>query len=57
MTTLKHHTVHLPESMAPTVHWLERFFGAVLSTVLAPLAFAIIIVSGLLLALGLANIL
>lgn len=57
MTTLTHHTIHMPESVAPTVHWLERFLGAVFFTILAPLAFAIFILSGLILALGLANIL
>jgi hypothetical protein len=57
MTAVTHHAVHMPEAMAPAVHWLERLLGAVFFTVLAPLAFAIFIVSGLVLALGLANIL
>jgi len=51
------HTVHLPAKVAPAVHWLEKFMGAVFFTVLAPLAFAIFILSGLILALGLANVL
>ncbi len=57
MTTATHHTVHMPEAMVPAVHWFERFVGAVFFTLLAPLAFAVFIVSGLVLALGLANIL
>ena len=57
MTAVTHHTVHMPEAVVPAVHWLKRFLGAVFFTVLAPLAFAIFILSGLILALGLANIL
>ncbi|MEQ1857502.1 MAG: hypothetical protein ABL963_13670 [Longimicrobiales bacterium] len=57
MTALTHHSLHMPAAVAPTVHWLERFAGAVFFTVLAPIAFAIFIVSGLILALGLASIL
>ncbi len=57
MIATTHHAVHMPESMVPAVHWMERFLGAVFFTVLAPLAFAAFIVSGLILALGLANIL
>ena len=57
MTATTHHTVHLPAAVTPAVHWLEKFVGAVFFTVLAPLAFAVFILSGLILALGLANIL
>ncbi len=56
MTALTHHSVHMPEAMVPAVHWMERFLGAVFFTILAPLAFAVFILSGLILALGLANI-
>lgn len=57
MTAMTHHTIHMPAKVTPAVHWLEKFLGAVFFTVLAPLAFAIFILSGLILALGLANIL
>jgi hypothetical protein len=42
----------MPASVAPAVHWLERFLGAFFFTVLAPLAFAIFVLSGLILARG-----
>lgn len=57
MATVLHHEVHLPHAIAPTVHWLERVAGAVFFTILAPVAFAIFIVAGLLLAMGIANLL
>ena len=57
MTAVTHHSVHMPETMVPAVQWMERFLDAVFFTVLAPLAFAVFIVSGLILALALANIL
>lgn len=56
MTAVTYHTVHMPETMVPAVHWLERFLGAVFFTMLAPLAFAVFVLSALILALGLANI-
>jgi hypothetical protein len=57
MAAATHHTVHMPAAVTPAVHWLERFLGAVFFTLFAPLAFAIFILSGLILALGLANLL
>ena len=57
MTAVTHHTVHMPESVKPALHWVEKFVGAVFFTILAPLAFAIFLLSGLILALGLANVL
>jgi len=57
MTAMTHHTIHMPAAVTPAVHWLEKFLGAVFFTVLAPLAFAIFILSGMILALGLANLL
>jgi hypothetical protein len=57
MTAMTQHTVHMPANAAPAVRWLEKLVGAVFFTVLAPLAFAIFILSGLILALGLANVL
>lgn len=57
MATVLHHEVHLPHAVAPTVHWLERVAAAVFFTILAPVAFAIFIVAGLLLAMGIANLL
>jgi hypothetical protein len=56
MSAAQHHEIHLPP-VAPAVHWLERLIGAVFFTILAPLAFAVFILSGLILALGLANLL
>ena len=57
MATVLHHEVHLPHAVAPTVHWLERVAGAVFFTILAPVAFAVFIVAGLVLAMGIANLL
>jgi hypothetical protein len=57
MATVLHHEVHLPPAVAPTVHWLERVAGALFFTLLAPIAFAALILGSLLLALGVANVL
>ena len=55
MVTVLHHEMHVPAAVAPTVHWLERVGGALFFTILAPVLFAIVIVSGLLLAIGVAS--
>jgi hypothetical protein len=57
MATVLHHEIHLPTAVEPTVHWLERMGGAFFLTILAPVAFAILIVSGLLLAIGVSTVL
>jgi hypothetical protein len=57
MATILHHEIHMPPAVAPTVHCLERLGGALFLTILAPVVFAILIVSGLLLALGVATVL
>lgn len=56
MATVLHHEIHMPAAVAPTVHWLERLGGAVFLTLIAPIAFAILIVSGLLLAIGVSTV-
>lgn len=56
MATVLHHEIHMPAAVAPTVHWLERVGGALFLTVLAPIVFAILLVSGLLLAIGVSTV-
>lgn len=56
MTAVTHHSVHMPAAMVPAVHWTEKFLAAVFFAVLAPLAFAILILSGLILATGISSI-
>ena len=57
MVTVLHHEIHMPAAVAPTVHWLERLGGALFLTILAPVVFAILLVSGLLLAIGISTVL
>jgi hypothetical protein len=45
------HITHVPASMTMGVHRLEKLLGAVLFTFLPPVAFAMLILSGLLVAL------
>ena len=56
MVTVLHHEIHLPAAVAPTVHWLERLGGALFLTILAPVVFAILILSGLVLAIGVSTL-
>ena len=56
MATILHHEIHMPAAVAPTVHWLERLGGALFLTILAPVVLAILILSGLLLAIGLSAV-
>jgi hypothetical protein len=57
MAAVMHHTIHVPESMRASARWLDKFFEAVLFTLLPPVAFAMLIVSGLLLALAVSKLL
>jgi hypothetical protein len=57
MASVMHHTIHVPAFMSRSVHSLEKLLGAALLALLPPLAFALLIVSGLLLALGVSKIL
>jgi len=51
------HAIHVPASVSRTAHRLENFVGAVLFTLLPPLVFAMLIISGLLLAAAVSKIL
>ena len=57
MAAVMHHHVHVPASMSRAAHGLERVVWGALFALLPPVAFALLILSGLLLALGLAAIL
>ncbi|HSH74772.1 MAG TPA: hypothetical protein VLA09_03725 [Longimicrobiales bacterium] len=57
MAATAHHTIHLPPSVPSAVHIVERVVGAIFFTILAPVSFAIFILAGLVLALGLAKLL
>ncbi|MEX2049064.1 MAG: hypothetical protein WEB90_05760 [Gemmatimonadota bacterium] len=57
MVTTTHHMTHVPAPVVNGVHIIERVFGAVFFTVLAPVAFALAIVAGLALAIGLGALL
>jgi len=52
MVATTHHSIHFPTPIA--LGAVERLFGAVFFTILAPIAVALAIVSGLVLAMGLA---
>ena len=56
MMVLAHRAVHMPTSFSPAMHRLERLLEAVFFTVLAPVAFAILILSGLIVAMGLSSV-
>ena len=56
MAAVMHH-VHVPVAMSHAAHQIEKALSAALFALLPPLAFGLLIVSGLLLALGLAKIL
>jgi hypothetical protein len=57
MAAVMHHHVHVPVSVSRAAHGLERVVCGALFTLLPPVAFALLILSGLLLAMGLAAIL
>jgi hypothetical protein len=57
MTAVLHHHLHVPVSVNRAAHGVEKVFYATLFTLLPPVAFALLILSGLLLALGVAAIL
>jgi acyl dehydratase len=57
MSALTHHAIHFPTPVAKGFHTFERLAGAVFFTVLAPVLFAVAIVSGLLLAMGVGRLL
>jgi hypothetical protein len=57
MTAVLHHHLHVPVSVNRAAHGVEKVFYATLFTLLPPVAFAMLILSGLLLALGVAAIL
>jgi hypothetical protein len=54
---MHHHHVHVPASVSRAAHGVERVVWGALFALLPPVAFALLILSGLLLALGLAKIL
>jgi hypothetical protein len=54
MLATTHHSIHFPVPVVSGFHKFERLMGAVFFTVLAPVAFALAIVAGLVLAMGLA---
>ena len=56
MAAVLHHHLHVPASVSRVAHGLERVACGTLFALLPPVAFAILILSGLLLALGLAAI-
>lgn len=57
MVAATHHTIHVPDSIVRGVHTTERAAGALFFALLAPVLFALTILSGLLLALGLGAVL
>jgi hypothetical protein len=56
MAAVMHHHLHVPESLSRAAHGLERVAYSTLFALLPPVAFAMLILSGLVLALGLAAI-
>jgi hypothetical protein len=56
MAAAMHHSIHMP-SLSRTAQGLEKVVGAVLVTILAPLTFALVMLSGLLLALAVSKLL
>jgi hypothetical protein len=56
MAAVMHHHLHVPASLSRAAHGLERVAYSTLFALLPPVAFAMLILSGLLLALGLAAI-
>jgi hypothetical protein len=57
MVATTHHSIHFPVPVVSGFHKFERMVGAVFFTVLAPVAFALAIVAGLALAIGLGALL
>ena len=57
MLATAHLTIHLPASISPAVHIVGRLTGAIIVTLLAPLASVVFIVGALALALALATVL
>jgi hypothetical protein len=56
MAAVTLHHLHVPPSLSRAAHDLERVAYATLFALLPPVAFAMLILSGLLIALGLASI-
>jgi hypothetical protein len=56
MAAVTHHRFHVPASVSRAAHGVERVAYSTLFALLPPVAFAMLILSGLLLALGLAAI-
>jgi hypothetical protein len=56
MAAVMHH-VHVPVAMSRTAHQVEKVLWATLFALVPPVAFALLILSGLLLALALGKIL
>jgi hypothetical protein len=52
-----HHHLHVPASVQRVAHRSEKLLAVTFFTLLPPVVFALMIVSGLLLALGLSRIL
>jgi hypothetical protein len=57
MAAVMHHTIHIPASLSTTLHRFEKLVGAMLLTLLPPLAFAMLILGGLLLATAVSKLL
>jgi hypothetical protein len=57
MAAIVHHTIHVPDSMSRGARRLEKLMEAVVLTLLPPVAFAMLIISGLLLALAISKLL
>jgi hypothetical protein len=51
-----HHPIHFPTALGHALHAVGRFVRALFFTVLAPLVFALAIMGGLLLAIGLGRL-
>jgi hypothetical protein len=56
MAAVTHHQFHVPASVSRAAHGVERVAYSTLFALLPPVAFAMLILYGLLLALGLAAI-
>jgi hypothetical protein len=57
MTAVMHHAIHVPASVHRTAQRLEKLVSAVLFTLLPPLVFAVLILSGLLVATAVSKVL
>jgi len=57
MATMTHHAIHFPAFVGRTAHGLEKLVAAVVFTLVPPLVFAMLLISGLLLALAVSKVL